>query len=66
MGPIATSPTSPNPSEMAVLSPSTEAVPSPREIIKGTVIGPVITPPESNATGIKFSDVKNDKIKIRR
>ena len=28
----------------------TEAMPAPSAIINGTVIGPVVTPPESNAT----------------
>ena len=30
-----------------------EAMPRPRAMIKGTVMGPVVTPPESKDTGIK-------------
>ena len=30
-----------------------DAIPTPSAIIKGTVIGPVVTPPESNATARK-------------
>ena len=32
-----------------------EAMPRPRDMMKGTVTGPVVTPPESKETGIKFS-----------
>lgn len=31
------------------------AIPTPRAIRKGTVIGPVVTPPESKATAMKLS-----------
>ena len=34
-------------------------IPAPSAIIKGTVIGPVVTPPESNAVAIKSSGTKN-------
>ena len=34
------------------------ARPTPRAMIKGTVIGPVVTPPESKDTGIKVAGVK--------
>ena len=37
--------------------------PTPSDIIKGTVIGPVVTPPASNATAIKSEGVKKDKTK---
>ena len=36
------------------LSLRVEAMPRPSDIIKGTVMGPVVTPPESKETGIKF------------
>ena len=35
------------------LSLRTEARPTPRAMMNGTVIGPVVTPPESKDTGIK-------------
>ena len=35
-----------------------EARPAPSAIINGTVIGPVVTPPESNAVGTKSSGAK--------
>ncbi len=35
------------------LSLRVEERPTPMAIIKGTVIGPVVTPPESNATAMK-------------
>ena len=38
---------------VAFLSLRTEARPTPRAMIKGTVMGPVVTPPESKDTGIK-------------
>ena len=37
-----------------------EARPAPSAIINGTVIGPVVTPPESNAVGINSSGAKNE------
>ena len=40
------------------------STPIPKEIINGTVIGPVVTPPESNATDKKSPGTKNTKIKI--
>ena len=33
--------------------PSVAAIPTPSAMIKGTVMGPVVTPPESNAMGRK-------------
>ena len=39
---------------MASLLPSDPATPIPNAIINGTVIGPVVTPPESNARGKKY------------
>ncbi|CCX70671.1 unknown [Firmicutes bacterium CAG:555] len=42
--------TRPKLSLAAFLSLLTEASPTPTAIINGTVMGPVVTPPESNAT----------------
>ena len=36
-----------------------DAIPTPSAMIKGTVMGPVVTPPESNATARKFSGTRN-------
>ena len=35
--------------------------PTPIAIIKGTVMGPVVTPPESNATAIKSAGAAKEK-----
>ena len=40
-------------SSSACLSLRTAAKPIPSAMINGTVIGPVVTPPESNATAVK-------------
>ena len=37
--------------------------PIPSAMMKGTVIGPVVTPPESKATGIKSLGTKIDRMK---
>lgn len=37
--------------------------PTPIAIIKGTVMGPVVTPPESNATAIKSAGARERKKK---
>ena len=34
------------------------AIPAPKAMIKGTVMGPVVTPPESKATGMKSFGAK--------
>ena len=54
-GPIEHNATSPKLSSAACLSFLMEAIPIPNAIINGTVIGPVVTPPESNATALKLS-----------
>ena len=41
------------------LSLRVEAMPRPSDIMKGTVIGPVVTPPESKETGMKFPGARN-------
>ena len=38
------------------------AIPAPRAIINGTVIGPVVTPPESKAVGTKSPATKNERM----
>ena len=53
MGPTLHRATRPKLSLVAFLSLRTEASPTPRAMIKGTVIGPVVTPPESKDTGMK-------------
>ena len=50
IGPTLESATRPKLSFAAFLSLRTDARPTPIAIINGTVIGPVVTPPESNAT----------------
>ena len=49
IGPTELRATRPKLSSPAWLSLRTEATPTPSAIIKGTVIGPVVTPPESKA-----------------
>ena len=49
-GPMEQSPTRPKLSSCARLSLRMEATPTPIAIMNGTVMGPVVTPPESNAT----------------
>ena len=39
-----------------------EAIPIPKAIINGTVTGPVVTPPESNATARNSFGTKNESI----
>ena len=56
IGPMEHRATSPKLSSPACLSLRMDAIPTPNAIIKGTVIGPVVTPPESNATARKFSE----------
>ena len=50
IGPIEQSATRPKLSCSAFLSVRIAAAPTPSAIMKGTVMGPVVTPPESNAT----------------
>ena len=39
-----------------------DATPTPRDIINGTVIGPVVTPPESKDIERKLSGTKNARM----
>ena len=55
MGPMLQRETKPKLFSWESLPLFNEAMPTPSAIIKGTVMGPVVTPPESKAVGIKFS-----------
>ena len=61
MGPILQRETRPKLSSPECLLPRFAAIPAPNAIINGTVIGPVVTPPESNAVGTKSVGAKNAK-----
>ena len=50
-GPIEASATNPKPSVVDVLPLIVDATPTPKARIKGTVIGPVVTPPASKEIG---------------
>ena len=50
MGPMEHMATRPKLSSAAWRSPRMAETPTPSAMIKGTVMGPVVTPPESNAT----------------
>ena len=58
MGPMLHRAIRPKLSLLEFLSLRMEAIPMPSAMIKGTVMGPVVTPPESNATGIKRSGAR--------
>ncbi len=53
MGPIEQSAISPKEFSLALRPPIVVDIPTPSAMINGTVIGPVVTPPESNDKGIK-------------
>ena len=53
MGPMEHRATRPKLSDLAFSSLRMEATPTPRAMMKGTVMGPVVTPPESKATDRK-------------
>ena len=61
-GPIEQRAIKPKLFSFAFLPPIVIDIPNPIAIIKGTVIGPVVTPPESKESGIKlalpFSTIK--------
>ena len=59
MGPILQRATRPKLCSPAFLPFLDAARPAPSAIMKGTVMGPVVTPPESNAVGINSLGVKN-------
>ena len=58
MGPMEHRATRPKLSPPASLSLRTALTPTPSAMIKGTVMGPVVTPPESKATAQKSGDTK--------
>ena len=58
--------TRPKLSLVAFLSLRTEAMPTPRAMMKGTVMGPVVTPPESKAAGMKSAGTKKVRAKASR
>ena len=58
IGPMEHIETRPKLSSSACLSLRIAEIPIPNAIMKGTVIGPVVTPPESNATERKSCDTK--------
>ena len=60
IGPMEHMDTKPKLSSAACLSLRIAEIPIPNAIIKGTVIGPVVTPPESKATATKLFGTKKD------
>ncbi len=64
IGPIAHKATIPKLSSSEPLSPRAIAIPEPKARINGTIIGPVVTPPESNETGTNSGATKSAIRKI--
>ena len=60
IGPTEQSPTKPKLLSFSFLPELTLARPKPKATIKGTLTGPVVTPPESNAKGINSLGVINN------
>ena len=65
MGPMLQSATRPKLSSPECLSLRIDAIPAPRAMIKGTVMGPVVTPPESKAVGMKSLGAKMARMPAR-
>src|SRR5690606_41890797 len=65
IGPLEARATRPNPSPGERFSRMTEATPTPRATMKGTVIGPVVTPPESKEIGANSPGVNRASRKTR-
>lgn len=65
MGPTEQRATRPKLSWAAFSSLRMEATPTPRAMIKGTVMGPVVTPPESKAMARKSSGTKRASANTR-
>ena len=63
MGPTEQSAISPIESSEAALSLRIAAMPRPKLMMNGTVMGPVVTPPASNATARKSSGARNASTK---
>ena len=66
IGPMEQSAVRPKPSVSAPLSLRIEATPTPIAMIKGTLIGPVVTPPESNASGTNAGGTNIESINTAR
>ena len=62
IGPMEQSATRPKLSSAAWRSLRVAEIPTPSAMINGTVIGPVVTPPETNATDKKPASDKNAPI----
>src|SRR5690606_5716330 len=65
IGPMDARATRPNPSPEELFPRMTEATPTPRATMKGTVIGPVVTPPESKEIGANSLGVNRASRKTR-
>lgn len=63
MGPIKQREIKPKLSSSDVLSARMDANPSPKAMTKGTIIGPVVTPPDSQAMERKLLPVKQESTK---
>ena len=66
IGPVLQMETRPKLSSLAFLSLRMEESPTPIAMMNGTVIGPVVTPPASNATERNDSGAKTETIKRKR
>ena len=66
IGPTEHRATRPKESSAALESLRMAAMPRPKDMMKGTVIGPVVTPPESKATARKFSGARKVSPRISR
>ena len=64
IGPILHKDTKPKLSSPECLFLLVDAIPAPSAMINGTVIGPVVTPPESKAVGTKVFGTKKARIMI--
>ena len=62
IGPTEHSATRPKLFSVLCLSPRTAEIPTPNAMMNGTVIGPVVTPPESNASGSRLILPLSDSI----
>ena len=65
-GPILLNATRPKLSSPLFLPLRTAATPTPRDIMKGTVTGPVVTPPASNEIAQKLCGTKHSATIKRR
>ena len=63
IGPMEHRATRPKLSSAAWRSFRVAEIPTPRAMMKGTVMGPVVTPPESNATARKLLGTKGTRRK---